>query len=90
MVKRYSIAEARKHLPEVVHEAEEGARVEITREGAPVAVILAISSGEEGRKGFWESYQEFRRTHDLEEDEIDPDEVFGDVRDRSPGRDHSW
>jgi len=90
MVKRYSIAEARKHLPEVVHEAEEGARVEITREGAPVAVILGISPGDEGRKSFWESYQEFRQTHDLDEDEIDPDEVFGNVRDRSPGRDPSW
>ena len=55
-----------------------------------MAVILGIPPGDEGRKSFWESYQEFRQTHDLDEDEIDPDEVFGDVRDRSPGRDPSW
>ena len=38
-------------------------------------------------RGFWELYQEFCRTHDLVALDIDPDEIWGDVRDLSPGRD---
>jgi prevent-host-death family protein len=91
MVKKYSIAEARDHLPSVVHEAEEGTQVELTRRGKPVAVLVGVEDFERLSKkkpGFWEAYQEFRRTADLSE--IDPDEIFRDVRDQSPGRDFNW
>ena len=37
---------------------------------------------------FWAAYEEFRRTHDLTSDPIDPDEVF--ARDKSPDRNFSW
>jgi hypothetical protein len=40
--------------------------------------------------GFWEAYQKFRREHDLVALDIDPDEIWGDVRDPSPGRDFDW
>jgi len=91
MVKKYSIAEARDHLPSVVHEAEKGTQVELTRRGKPVAVLIGVEDFERLSKkkpGFWEAYQEFRRTADLSE--IDPDEIFRDVRDQSPGRDFNW
>ncbi|MFY9826524.1 MAG: type II toxin-antitoxin system Phd/YefM family antitoxin [Thermoanaerobaculia bacterium] len=91
MVKKYSIAEARDHLPRVIHEAEKGTQVELTRRGKPVAVLVGVEDFERLSKkkpGFWEAYQEFRRTADLSE--IDPDEVFRDVRDQSPGRDFNW
>lgn len=39
-------------------------------------------------RDFWVAYEEFRRTHDLTSDPIDPDEVF--ARDKSPDRDFSW
>lgn len=42
MVKRYSIAEAQDRLPNLVHEAEGGTRVELTRDGKPVAMILCV------------------------------------------------
>lgn len=93
MVKKYSIAEARDNLPGVVHEAEAGARVELTRRGKPVAVLLSLDEYERlarGRRSFWESYAEFRREFDLAELGIDPDEIFGGLRDSSPGRDFSW
>ena len=38
------------------------------------------------QKGFSESLEEFRQDYDLEKANINPDEVFSDVRDRSPGR----
>ena len=90
MVKRYSIAEARDHFASVVHEAEEGTQVELTRRGKPVAVLVGVEDFEQLSKrkpGFWEAYEEFRRRVDLAEADIDPDEIFRDVRDRSPGRD---
>lgn len=45
MVKRYSIAEAQSSLPGLVREVEGGARVELTREGRPVAMILSLRKG---------------------------------------------
>ena len=93
MTKQYSIAEARHNLPGVVHEAEGGTRVELTRRGKPVAVLVGIEDYErlaEGRRDFWEAYEEFRRELDLAELGINPDEIFADVRDSSPGREFSW
>jgi antitoxin Phd len=93
VTKKYSIAEARHNLPGVIHEAEGGTRVELTRRGKPVAVLLGIESYErlaEGRRDFWEAYEEFRRQFDLGELAIEPEEVFGGVRDPSPGREFSW
>jgi len=93
MTKKYSIAEARDKFPGVVREAEGGARVELTRRGKPVAVLMGIEEFArlaEGRRDFWEAYEEFRRHYDLSHLDIDPDDVFDGVRDPSPGRDFSW
>ncbi|MBW8879590.1 MAG: type II toxin-antitoxin system Phd/YefM family antitoxin [Acidobacteria bacterium] len=94
MVKKYSIAEARDNLASVVHEAEEGAQVELTRRGKPVAVLIGVEDFErrlsKEKPGFRAAYEKFRREHNLAELDIDPDEIFGDVRDPSPGRDFNW
>jgi prevent-host-death family protein len=93
MVKKYSIAEARDNFTSVVHEAEEGTKVELTRRGKPVAVLIGAEEFERmsnKKQGFWQAYQEFRRGLELADVEIDPDEVWGDVRDPSPGRDFEW
>ena len=88
---QHSIAEARSNLEDLVHKVEEGEAVELTREGERVAVLLgwreyAQLTGRP-RKNFWEALQEFRRSADFKEVDINPDEVFGDVRDPDPGRD---
>lgn len=91
MPKQYSIAEARDHLTSVVHEAEEGERVELTRRGKPVAVLVSLDTYRqlsERRRSFWEAYEEFRQKH--EGSEVDTADVFADLRDPSPGRDFSW
>jgi antitoxin Phd len=93
MTRKYSIAEARDNLPSVVHEVEGGNRVELTRRGKPVAVLVGIEEFERlaaGRRDFWEAYEEFRREFDLTQLGIDPEQIFEDVRDSSPGRDFSW
>ena len=92
MVKKYSIAEARDNFTSVVHEAERGTQVELTRRGKPVAVLVGVEDFErlsKGRPGFWEAYENFRREHGPEL-EAEPDEIFGDVRDPLPGRDFQW
>jgi prevent-host-death family protein len=89
MVKKYSMTEARANFFRMVHEAEEGTQVELTRRGKTVAVLAKVENSEQmpnKKSGFWEAYQKFRREHDLVELNIDPDEIWGDVRDTSPGR----
>jgi putative addiction module CopG family antidote len=39
---------------------------------------------------FWTSLEKFREDHDIVNADINPDEIFADVRDRSPGRELSF
>ena len=91
--KQVSIADARDRFTQLIHEVEEGRRVEVTRRGRPVAVILAAAQYEQlatGKRSFAEAFREWREKYGAEELDIDPDEIWGDVRGRSPGRDFSW
>lgn len=86
---RYSIAQARDRLASIVHNVEKGQAVELTRRGRPVAIILSVDEYERvisGNIGFGKSLEKFRQEMRIEELEINPDEIFGNVRDRSPGR----
>ncbi|HEY9630013.1 MAG TPA: type II toxin-antitoxin system prevent-host-death family antitoxin [Coleofasciculaceae cyanobacterium] len=85
---QYSIAQAREQLTQLVHQAEQGNPVELTRRGKRVAVILsAIEYDRLSQKGgFGKSLAAFRERLEIEKVDINPDEVFRDVRDRSPGR----
>lgn len=86
---QYSIAQARDQLTQLVHQAEEGGPVELTRRGKRVAVILSAEEYDRlsSQKGdFGKSLAAFRESLELEKLDIDPDEVFKDVRDRSLGR----
>jgi len=92
MSKRYSIAEARHNLAAIVHELDRRARIELTRRGEPVAVLLSMR---EYRRlitpggGFWDAYESFRETVDLRQLNIEP-AIFEGLRDRSPGREVQW
>lgn len=90
MRKRQSIAEARENLPRLVREAEAGELVELTRRGESVAVLVGRQQYERlvsGSRRFSEAWDEFTRQVNLAELEIDPDEIFSNVRDARPGRD---
>lgn len=89
MPKRYSIAEARHNLAAIVHELEAQPTIELTRRGAPVAVLVSVDAFRrlQGNSlSFWDAYTAFRSTFDPTEfgSELD---VFDAVRDSSPGRD---
>mgnify|MGYP000916874249 CR=1 FL=1 len=93
MLKSYSIAEARNHLPEIVHNVEQETTIQLTRRGKPVAFLVSAQEYERLKKGrvdFWEAYLAFRTRYQLDEVDIDVDNIFANVRDRSPGREVSW
>lgn len=90
MTDQYSIAEARRHLPTLVREAEAGKAVELTRRGAAVAMLIGRRSYERlvaGRPGFAKSFASFASDVGLEELALDPDALFGGIRPATTGRD---
>lgn len=61
---QYSIADARKHLPEIIDEALAGGAVRLTRRGREVAVLVSVSEYDrlrQGRRNFSETYAAFRK-----------------------------
>jgi prevent-host-death family protein len=92
MMPRYSIAEARNRFAEIVHDLKRVPHIEVTRRGRPVAILISIEEFERLRAGgasFWSSYSAFRDEHDLTKEGIEP-EIFGGLREPSPGREMQW
>ena len=86
----YPIAEARRNLPSLIREAEKGETVRLTRRGEPVAVLVGLRSFERltgGRRRFTDALRDFATDTGASELALDPDELFGDLRDPEPGRD---
>lgn len=86
---QYSIAQARDHLTQLVHTVEQGSSIEITRRGKRVAVIVSAEEYDRlasSKSDFWTSLVNFRERLVQDSVDIDPDEVFKDVKDRSSGR----
>ncbi len=90
MTKKQSIADARNNLPTLVREAETGEPIELTRRGEGVAVLMGKAQYERlvsRSLRFSEAWDAFLQVVDRSDLEIDPDEIYGDVRDARPGRD---
>lgn len=91
MSQQHSVAHAKNNLPALIHDVEHGAKVEITRHGRPVAVLLSVAEYRrlQGDKpDAWERLQAFRARHDMTE--LGIDDVLRDVRDDSVARPFSW
>lgn len=87
------VDEAKNRLPELVREVEQSGPIQLTRRGKLVAVLLSTNEYERLQRGkidFWEALLAFRKEHRLDKIDLDPDTIFADVRERSPGRDASW
>ena len=92
MMPTYSVAEARNRFAEIVHDLKNVSKVEVTRRGRPVAILISIEEFEMLRAGnvsFTSAYEAFRSKVDLAKAEIEP-EVFEDLRDPSQGREMNW
>ncbi len=92
MPNSFSIAEARHDLAALVHQLDRQPRIQLTRRGKPVAVLLSVREYNRlttQTQSFWDAYSTFAETTDLPHLAIDP-QVFDDVRDQSGGREVSW
>jgi prevent-host-death family protein len=70
-----------------VRDAEHGKPAHITRRGRAVAVVMSADDYRRlsvGSTDLWSAIEAFRQSHDL--DDLDVDEVFAGVRDRTIGR----
>ena len=88
MLKSYSIAEARDRFTALIRGVEKDTPVELTRRGKPVAVIMSIQQYQQlqsGKRGFWQAYESYRASYDLQALDIQP-EIFSDARDAEPCR----
>ena len=89
----YSIAEARNQFTTLIRDAEETNQpVQVTRRGQPVAVILSAEEyarllANKPKRDFWASYQQWRKKWDVDQLDINPEEIWGDVRDKTPAPD---
>lgn len=89
-----SISKAKDQLTRLIHEAESGEPVHITRRGKAVAVLLSedeyarLRQGRE-RRNFWEIIVEMRSDPEFEPVDWSPEEVDS-WRDRRPGRNFEW
>lgn len=91
--KSFSIAEAKNHLSKLVHDAEGGATVELTRRGEPVAVLLSIGDYKRltaDRAAFWDHFDRFRTEHDVDQLGIEPEQLLSGIRQGAHARDFGW
>lgn len=89
MPTQYTLTQARRRLAAIVRELETEDHITLTRRGEPVAVLVSLSAYRRltaPRMGFMEATLAWRRAVDAAGIDFDPDEVFANVRDRSPGR----
>jgi len=93
MTTTYSIAEARNQFAALIRDAEENnQRVQVTRRVQPVAVILSAEEyarllANQPERNFWAAYQAWRQKWNVAELDMDPDEIWGDVREKTPAPD---
>ena len=92
----YSIAEARNQFTALIRRAErEQELMQVTRRGQPVAVILSMNeynrlAAYQPQTDFWQAYLSYQSQWKDVEMDID-DDVWADVRDRTPVReDNPW
>ena len=88
MPRRYSVAEARAQLPTILDEVEAGSKIELTRHGRAVAVVVSMGEYERlsaERIDFKDAYARFLKRYQLQEVGLDKRFAKG-ARDRSSGR----
>ncbi len=86
--RRYSIAEARSNLPTIVHQAEAGHEIELTRHGKPVAAVVSLQDLERlrsERPRFHDAYRRFLAKHSPAEVGLEKG-YYESIRERRSGR----
>lgn len=86
-----TIADAKNNLPKLIHAAEAGADIHISRHGKPVAVLVSearyqqlFNTGKDVFNAILQWREAYGGVDDLTDGEVDS------WRDRSPAREFSW
>ena len=90
---QYSVEQIPQSLDQFLRDVQQGKSIQILQNGQQVAVVVSSQEYERLRQppsDFWSALEKFREEHDIANADIDPDEVFANVRDRSPGREVSF
>lgn len=85
----YSIEQIPLNLNEIFHQIKQGEPIQITQSGKQIAIIISTTEYEKllnKTPNFSESIERFRQEYNVEAADINPDEIFALVRDKSPGR----
>lgn len=88
----FTIAQARTHFPGLIHDAEKGKPVEITRRGKPVAILVSVDAYRHWtspRPGFWDVVSTFRGRIEATKAGLAPKDFQG-IRENKPGREFEW
>ncbi len=89
-----SIAETKDNLPKVIHEAESGNDICITRHGKPVAMLVSMarynSKFGEDDNGLFGAIMAWRNLFTEEEGDLFSDIEVDGLRDKGAARDFSW
>jgi prevent-host-death family protein len=94
---QYLIDQSSDPIEKLVHQVESGGPVEVIREGKLVAVLMSAEDyrrNHRPQKTFMDSLLEIRQRYGLDDREPDEDdisdaefdEIFNNLRDKSPGR----
>ncbi|HID99276.1 MAG TPA: type II toxin-antitoxin system prevent-host-death family antitoxin [Thiotrichaceae bacterium] len=80
---QYSWNQVPNHWSDIRNQVEEGYSVIVTHNSEIVALLVPVRYNKPPQQNFWHALQTFRQQVELTE--LD-DDIFSDVRDRSPGR----
>ena len=89
MSEQYSIEQIPVNLNKIIQKIAQGEQIEISQQGRQIAVIISSAEYEKllnQNMSFWECIERFRQEYNVESAEINPDEIFALVRDKSSGR----
>jgi len=93
MSEQYSIEQIPLNLNKIIQKVKKGEPIEIIQQGKQIAVIISTAEYTKllnKAPSFWQAIEQFRQDYNVDTAEIDPDEIFAQVRDKSPGREISF
>ena len=89
---QYPIEEIPQNLGQILGSIQRDEPIQVLQAGRQIAVILSKQEYERLNRpasDFWTALEQFRESHDIVNADIDPDEIFANVRDRAPRREIS-
>ncbi len=88
-ISKHTIKEVRQNIPSSVRDVENGQEVKLTRK-CELVNCRKLDQLNRVTRSFGDAYREFMDIYNLAELRLNPDEVFGGLRDQTAGRETPW